>query len=64
VESLSTAIQMETIEWYFHLVLFVSQCFVNLQITSGTLFSLNFASTRFRDFRDFEKIAKFNTREI
>ena len=28
------------------------------------LFSLNFASTNFRDFRDFFKIAKFNTREI
>ena len=29
-----------------------------------TLFPLNFTSTKFRDFRDFEKIAKFNTREI
>ena len=24
----------------------------------------NLASTKFRDFRDFDKIAKFNTREI
>ena len=30
----------------------------------STLFSLNFASTKFRDLRDFEKIAKFNTRVI
>ena len=28
------------------------------------LFSLNFASIKFRDFRDFEKIAKFNTPDI
>ena len=27
-------------------------------------FSLNFARTKFRDFRDFEKTAKFNTREL
>ena len=31
---------------------------------NNTLFSLNFASTKFRDFRNFFKIAKFNTREI
>ena len=30
----------------------------------GILFSLNFATTKFRDFRDFEKVAKFNTSEI
>ena len=35
-----------------------------LNVLAHTLFSLNFASTKFRDFRDFEKIAKFNTREI
>ena len=29
-----------------------------------TLFSLNFASTKFCDFCDFEKIVKFNTREL
>ena len=29
-----------------------------------TLFSLNFASSKFCDFRDFFKIAKFNTHEI
>ena len=29
-----------------------------------TLFSLHFASTKFHDFHDFEKIAKFNTHEI
>ena len=29
-----------------------------------TLFSLNFASTKFRDFREFEKMVKFNTREL
>ena len=29
-----------------------------------TLFSFNFASTKFRNFRDFEKIAKNNTRVI
>ena len=34
----------------------------------GTLFSLNFASTKFGDFRDFEKVAKlilakYRTRE-
>ena len=33
-------------------------CFCN------TLFSLNFSSIKFRDFRDLGKIVKFNTREI
>ena len=31
------------------------------QRTRLTLFSLNFASTNFRKFRDFQKIAKVNT---
>ena len=30
-------------------------------LSKATFFSLNFASTKFRDFRGFEKIAKFNT---
>ena len=30
----------------------------------GTSFSLNFASTKFRNFRVLEKIAKLNTREV
>ena len=41
--------------------------FITVELTriyEYTLFSLNFASTKFRDFRDFEKIAKFNTREL
>ena len=30
----------------------------------GTSFSLNFASTKFRNFRNLEKVAKHNTREV
>ena len=36
----------------------------SLESLLSTLFSLNFARTKFCDFRDFFKIANFNTREV
>ena len=41
--------------------MYAALSFVQIQ---RTLFSQNFPSTKFRDFRDFEKITKLNTREI
>ena len=35
-----------------------------IQMLLTTLFSLSFVSTKFCDFRDFEKIVKFNTCEL